>query len=292
MSATEIPAAANNPLTKYFRVPGLHVRLPSGGRFFPEGGIEFTADNAVPVLPMRAADELLLKNPDALMSGFAIEKLLESCVPAIKFPRMISAPDLDVLLLAIRAATYGDEMEIQAVCPKCGHTNAFETHLPGIIETVKDCVEDATVRLTDELVLYLRPYSLDDTTMLSLATFEETRKVQALEMDETASAEKKTAQMNASMDRLAKLSSQLMANCITRIVTAEGEVTERKYIDEFFANINRQWSQKVEKLLNELNSAGIDKSVSVKCEKTKCEHEWTTTVEFDPSNFFASGSSD
>lgn len=292
MSTEIVVQPAGNPLAKYFRVPGLHVRLPTGGVFLSEGGVELATDGTVPVFPMRAADELLLKNPDALMSGYAIEKLLESCVPAIKYPKLVSAPDMDVLLLAIRAATYGDVMEIQASCPKCQHTNTFECNLPALIEKVTVCPSDTSVRLTDDLVVYVRPYNLENQTRLSLATFEETRKVQALDLSETATAEQRTLQMNTSMETLAELSADLMAQCVTRVVTPEGEVTDRTYIGDFFGNITRSWTQKIEKMLTELNSAGIDKTLHVTCQRADCGAEWDTTVEFDPSNFFDSGSSD
>jgi hypothetical protein len=284
--------SGSNPLSKYFRVPGLHVHLPTSGAFFSEGTIEFLADNSLAVLPMRAADELLLKNPDALMSGYAIEKLIESCVPGVKNPREISAPDLDVLLLAIRAATYGDQMEIQATCPKCQHVNTFDCDLPNIIQNTTPVPADNAVRLTDDIVVYVRPYNLDNTTSLSMATFSETRKVQALDFTENVTHEQRTAQMNSSMDELAKLAARLVAQCIVRIVTPEGEVTESSHIQEFFGNISRSWTNKIEEKLNELNSAGIDKTLKVKCERATCGNEWTTTVEFDPSSFFDSGSSD
>ena len=81
-------------LKKYYRMPGVHIRLPTNGAFMPPGSVEFTMSGDIPVYPMRGADELLLKSPDALMSGYAIEELLKSCVPAIQFPRLVSSPDL------------------------------------------------------------------------------------------------------------------------------------------------------------------------------------------------------
>ena len=44
----------------------------------------------------------------------------------------------------------------------------------------------------------------------------------------------------------------------------------------------------VEEKLAEINGAGINKKLDVQC--TKCDHEWTTEVEFDPTSFFGNGS--
>lgn len=284
---TETPT---NPLAKYFRVPGLSVQLPTKGRFLPEGTFLGREDGVVDVLPMTAADELLLKNPEALLSGHAIERMVESCVPSIKATGMISTPDLDVLLLAIRAATYGPNMEVQAICPTCGHENAFDCHLPSLLQTMKTIDEDNPVRLSDDVVAYVRPYTFKDASKLSMATFEETRKVQAIDAEEEPTDEKRVTQMKASMDVITKLSSQLLAQCIIKIVTPDAEVTEPAFIAEFMGNITRQWVAKIEETLREMNETGIDKSVKVQCTKPGCEHEWETSLEFDPSSFFGSGS--
>lgn len=279
-----------NPLHKYFRIPGLNISLPTQGKFFTDGAALIAGN--IPVFPMRAADELLLKNPDALMSGFAIEKLLESCVPAIKNPREISAPDLDVLLLAIRAATYGDTMEIQATCPECQTENSFDCDLGAIIQNVKPIPDENFIRLSNDLVVYVRPYNLENTTALSLATFEETRKVQAADMNDQLTTEQKSHQINVSMQRLSSLNTTLLSKCVVKIVTPEGEVSDPAFIDEFFQNITKTWTSLIEDKLLELNNAGIDKSISVKCSRVTCGHEWKTVVEFDPANFFDTGSSD
>jgi hypothetical protein len=125
-------------LSKYYRyrVPGPHIKLATRGVFFPPNAIEMTLAGDIPVFPMVSADEMLLKSPDALMSGLALEKLFESCVPAIKTPRLISAPDIDVLLLAIRVATYGNKMALAANCPACKHENSFDCDLPSLLATM------------------------------------------------------------------------------------------------------------------------------------------------------------
>jgi hypothetical protein len=279
---------SQNPLHKYFRVPGLNVRLPSGGKFLPEGSVDFAGDGMVAILPMRSADELLLKNADALMSGYAIEQMLASCVPSIKTPKLISSPDLDVLLLAVRAATYGDEMEVQANCPSCEHVNDFSANLPALLSNITPMPDETSVRLSDELVVNVRPYTFQDTTALSLATFQETRKVQNLEYDENATEEQRSTQLKESMSALTTISTTLMAGCVSSIVTPDEEVSDPGFVAEFMANIARPWSKKIEDKLKEMNQAGIDKMLPMTCQK--CGHEWETTIEFDPASFFDVGS--
>lgn len=274
-----------NPLQRYFRAPALNVTLPSKGLFFTPGSVTFNEDGTLPVYPMRAADEYLLKTPDALLSGLAVEKLIESCIPAISRPKEVSTCDLDAILLAIRAATYGEKMDVDAVCPKCGEENSFECDLPGVLATMTYDDEETCVRLDETLIAYVRPYNFANATRVSMATFEETRKVQALEQDEAASEEAKKAQLATSMDRITSLTSSLIANCVIKVVTPEGEVTNPVFIKEFMGEITKAWHGKIEKRIDRFNTIGIDKTVEAHC--GKCGHDWKTHIEFDPATFFA-----
>jgi hypothetical protein len=278
---------SSNPLARYFRVPGVHVKLPTKGAFMPPGSIEFTMSGEVPVYPMRGADEILLKSPDALMNGYAIEKLLESCVPAIRTPRLISSPDLDVLLMAIRAATYGEMIELSPTCPSCQTVNEVAHSLSAILSTMVAIDAENAVRLSDEVVAYIRPHNLEDATRLGLASFEEARKVQVYD-EPDADQVARARQIGQSMGRLAELTNDTSASCIVKVIVPGGEVRDRGSIREFISNIPKPWTDAISKALEEINRKGIDKHFPVKCHR--CSHEWQSEVEFNPSTFFEPGS--
>jgi hypothetical protein len=63
---------------------------------------------------MTAKDELMLKTPDALMNGQATVEVIKSCVPSIKNPWHMPSIDIDTILIAIRIATYGENMEFSS----------------------------------------------------------------------------------------------------------------------------------------------------------------------------------
>lgn len=278
----------SNPLGKYFRVPGVHIKLPTHGVFLPPGAVEFTMNEEIPVYPMRAADELLLKSPDALMNGYAIEKLIESCVPSIKTPRLISSPDLDVILMAIRAATLGDVITMNPTCPECGSENEIHQHLSQLMATITYVDPVNAVRLSDEVVAFIRPHNLENATRLGIAAFEEGRKVQALDVTDATQTER-AAQISRSMARLAGLNSDTIADCVIKIVVPEGEVVDRASIREFVSNISKTWSDKMSAMLETINKKGIEKYFAVTC--GTCEHKWNANIEFNPSTFFDNDSS-
>jgi len=281
-----------NPLAKYFRIPGVHVKLPTNGVFMPPGTIMMTPGGDIPVYPMAAKDELLLKSPDALMSGYALEKLLQSCVPAIMAPRMVATQDLDVLLLAIRAATYGEIMNLDAACPKCASVNEIKCNLPALLATMKTIDANNAVRLSDEVMAYVRPYNLGNATALALASYDEARKLQTIEdADPPVTNNERNKAYTQSMDRLNKLNLDMLADCILKIVVPGAEVSDRRAIVEFVANTPKPWIEMIDKKLREMNKNGIDKTIKITCSNAECKHEWTTEVEFNPSNFFDAASS-
>ena len=127
----------SNPLQKYFRQPKMFVSLPSKGLFYEEGSL--TGDyNSVPIFAMTGMDEIIMKTPDALFSGEATVKLIESCCPYIKNGKSVPSLDVDVLLVAIRMATYGEDMTIGHTCKNCGTENEFIIKLPIVIEQYLD----------------------------------------------------------------------------------------------------------------------------------------------------------
>jgi hypothetical protein len=61
----------NNPLAKFFRQPAIYVRLPSQGRNWVTGTINYPESGELAVLPMTAIDEITYRTPDALFNGEA-----------------------------------------------------------------------------------------------------------------------------------------------------------------------------------------------------------------------------
>lgn len=278
---------SDNPLAAYFRGADVHQMLPSQGKFFEAGEIDLAINGEVAVLPMTAADEIILKNPDALLNGDALERLFKSCVPAIKAPRKISVPDMDVLLLAIKLASYGDTLEISVRCPECKEEFSFDASIRGILAQITLIDDDNTVvRVSDDMVVYLRPYDFESKTKLDLAAFEEAKLLQhLLSMD--ASDEEKAKLFNESFEKIAELNLDLLSHCIRHIQIPNQVVDNADHIREFVRNSDKNLIKKINEKLTELSKNGIDRDVEVKCPKEECGHEWKTFMTFDPAHFFA-----
>jgi T4 bacteriophage base plate protein len=277
----------HNPLAKYFRAPGIAVRLPSGGNFQPAGNVTFTPGGDVSVLPMRGADEMLMKSPDALMNGHAIEQTIKSCVPGILNPQLLPTPDVDAILLAIRAATYGDQMDIECTCPHCSTENAFAFSISAVLDSASELDPEYPVRLDDNVLVYVRPFNLKASTKISMVAFQEARKMQLLDNGDVSEDEKQKALRN-SFDNINVMNTDALASSVAAVVVPEGTIEDARMIREFVDNISTDWLNKIEEQLRVINESGITKKQTVVC--VKCEKEFETSVEFDPSNFFGTSS--
>lgn len=276
----------NNPLAQYFRSPGVHQVLPTGGQFFDKSEIDLAINGEVAILPMTAGDEIILKNPDALLNGDALERLFRSCVPAIKAPRKISVPDLDVLLLAIKLASFGDTLEVNVTCPECKKEFEAATSIRGMLSEIKTIKpQDSVVRINDEVVVYVKPFDFESKTKLDLATFEEAKLYQYL-LDSDISDEDKTRRFNQSYERITDLNLDIIADCVVKVSVPSADVMDPDFIKEYIRNSSKDTVKAIRDRLGELSDNGLNKELEVTCINEECKHEWKTPLVFDPSHFF------
>ena len=129
--------SSNNPLQQYFRQPAIYIKLPSAGQFYPPGTLNMTDTGELPVLPMTAIDEITYRTPDALFNGQATVNVIESCLPNIVNGWAVPAMDVDAILIAIRIASYGHEMELTSTCPACRHESDYGIDLRVFLDKIQ-----------------------------------------------------------------------------------------------------------------------------------------------------------
>jgi T4 bacteriophage base plate protein len=276
---------AQNPLSTFFRLPGMAITLPSKGAFTPEDQLSLTITGELEVFPMTAKDEVWSKNPDGLLNGSSVEHIIKSCVPGIKNPRKLPAQDIDYILLAIKKVTYGDKMQLGATCPKCGTQHDFECSIDEIMSSVTPFEGERVLRLSDELILEIRPYDYHATTRVNIATFEEAKLFQALG-DMSLSEEERVQVFSNSFNKIKDLNVELLSDCISSITARDLTVTNPQHIREWLANSSLNYVGKVEQAVAQFKSAGLNKQIELECPKEECQHVWKTDLIFDPGHFF------
>jgi len=275
----------NNPLFKHFRQPAIYLKLPSQGRFYPDGSLQLSVTGDIPVYPMTVKDELTLKTPDALMNGEGMAAVIRSCCPTILDPWYIPAVDLDAIFIAIRLASYGTGMDINTTCPKCKEENDHTINLTTVLEnvTAADYSEQPNI---NNLIFKFKPQSYKDVNKINIATFEERRLVNNI-LDSEISDEDKKRLFDDSFKKINDLNISMLIDCIDSI-TAEGKsVSDPVMIREFLDNCSRQTYTDIKDKIQEIMNHNKVKPVKVVCSNADCANEYETALEFDQANFFA-----
>lgn len=282
-------------LSKYQRHPKHYVTLPSNGFYYEDGSLELTTNGELPVRAMSAKDELLLKNPEALLNGDSVARVIKSCSPEIKMDIMnVVAPDIEVILLAILSASYDDKLDFEAVCPECETSNEFQVVISNLINNVNyldppfvvSCNIDLGEDEETEIKFYLSPYTYKQETQYSLMQIENSKMFNFLS-NEDLDEDEKLAKYADSFKKMIELNFSVVADSIVKIETPEGVCEDRTEINEFISEQTKEVTDKLTEKIDEINLSGIDRNFSAKCQNKECGHEWTTNVEFDPARFFA-----
>jgi hypothetical protein len=275
-----------NPLQNYFRQPKIYIQLPSKGAFTTPGTIQGDT-NKLPIYGMTGMDEIVMKTPDALLSGESVVKVIESCCPSIKNAWEIATIDMNLLIVAIRIATYGNMLSVTHKCTKCDAENDYEFDLVKIIEYYATAVYDNVINLED-LTIRLKPLNYKQMTDMSLRSFQIQQQVTQI-IRSVPEGQDPTAENNKQIQdfyrQLAALQNEIYILAVESVETKDINVTESKYIKEWLENSDATIFDQV-KSKNQANSEQfVVPAQSVEC--AACHSQTEISVEFDQASFFA-----
>jgi hypothetical protein len=272
-----------NPLSQWYRQPKIWIQFPSKGEFYPPGALDKSENDQYPVYAMTAKDEMLFKTPDALLTGQSTVEVIKSCIPAILDPWKMPSLDVDVALIAIRVATYGDNMEISSNCHSCQAENNYEVNLSNWLGNIGTFDYDPVIDV-NPLTVHIRPYTYQELTKTSLKTMEQQRIFQIIN-DDTISDESKLEKFGVSFVKLTELTVDVIASCISKIETPDGETSDPEQIKEFINNTSKDIFDKISERINGIKKEIEFKPLDAKC--TSCDEEFSMPITIDQSNFFA-----
>lgn len=272
-----------NLLAQYFRQPKIYIKLPSQGKFYPEGSIDISVTGEYPIYAMTAKDELILKTPDALLNGQSTVELIKSCVPAIKDPWKMPSIDVDAVLMAVRVASYGKDMEVSANCPACAHENEYVFDIVEYLNKIQSFEYKSTLEVGD-LKINIKPYTYLETTRTAIQALEQQRIISTV-TDETLSDEEKLEKFGKSFLKLTELTVDVVCGCIDSITTPEGTVSDKTMIMDFINNTTSEIFNKINDHITALKDSIELRSHNVSCQA--CQHQYDVAITMDQSNFFA-----
>lgn len=277
---------SNNPLKQYFRQPAIYVRLPSQGKFYPSGAINIPATGELPILPMTAIDEITYRTPDALFNGQATVSVIQSCVPDILDAWAVPAMDMDTLLISIRIASYGHDMDFGTKCPACGHECEHTVDLRGILDRMRTPDYNKSLKSGD-MEIYFRPMTYKNLNDNNALQYENQKLLQLLPDGQVPDAEKMTA-LSAALKRITEITVTALSQSIAVIKTPQIMVSEPEYIEELLNNCDRDLFGRIRDHIVDLKAQSEMQAMQLVC--PECKHEYQQAITLDMSSFFAPAS--
>jgi hypothetical protein len=242
----------------------------------------------LPIYPMTAKDEILLKTPDALLNGQGVVDVIESCCPHITDAWEIPSTDVDAILIAIRVASYGNTMNIDTKCPHCETENRFEVELTGYLDSIQ--CPDYDKKLEHEKIrIKIKPQTYASLNETSKISYEQQRMLENIVSDNTEDQTKISAYKHH-ITRLVDLNAKLLVDStqFIELVDSGTIVSEPEFIQEFYLNCDSEICKKLQERIVELSQEGALKSQTGTCEN--CSKTYDVALTFDYASFFANSS--
>lgn len=254
-----------NPLLARVEMPGSTFQLPSRGLFYDHDELDSgVAMGEVHVHPMSAFDEILMKSPDHLFSGEAIEKVFKRCIPQIMKPLDLLSKDVDFLLVCLRQVTFGDELDItyRHNC-KDANNNHYTVRLSEFINSTKkidptNIGSSYTVKLNNGQVVKLHPSKFKD----------------ILEMYQSSETGSLTVEQELEMAVLV----------VSSVISSVDDVTNPTHIREWIKTIPAGWISTLSEKIEAASDFGTDFTFQTKCKDCDKDIEIQTPV--NPISFF------
>jgi hypothetical protein len=280
-----------NPLGKYYRQPQIYITLPSKGKYYPADVFTPTETGEIPVLPMTAKDELSFKTPDSMMSGQSTVDVIQSCVPNFKDAWKMVNFDTDAVLLAIRIATYGENMDVNYKVPVINEDMTHTVNLPALLEDLAkiNIVDEATTK--SGFRVKLAPLDYRSLSQVQTAQFEQ-QKIYTTVTNSALSEQEKSTQFVRSFKLLNNINFSMLVDSITEITTPEGATeVDKAQIKQFCDNCDARVINEIQDELAKIRSQAQIKPIKLQSTEDQIKKgapaSYEVPVTFDNSNFFA-----
>jgi hypothetical protein len=277
---------SNNPLRQFFRQPAIYLRLPSGGQYWAPGSLDLPENGELPIYPMTAIDEISYRTPDALFNGQAVINVIQSCVPAVKDAGKIPNSDLNAILVAIRIASYGHNMDVASTCGECKNEDEFSADLRIILDKLKSPDYSQGIDQGD-LKITFKPATYEEQNKSAMEQFEKQKFLQQVGQGDL-SEEERNLMLSETLKHITELTINLISKSIAAIQIPGAVVTDVEQIKDFLHHCDRTLFKQIRDRVIELTQAAQIPPLDVEC--TECHNKYKQEVNMDMASFFDSAS--
>lgn len=269
---TEQTILKNPLLDRLNKLPGETVRLPSLGKFYESGELADDVRNGeITLNAMTMTDEILMKTPDMLFQGTAIETVLRRCSPQILKPLDLLTSDVDYILTHLRRISFGTSVDIKYVCSntECAKEQVATIPLAYFTDNSKDIdFEEFDRKHTLMTKLDKREVKLKP------ITFRDYLAIQQVNVDNISNPEE-----------LADFVTDSFAAIIKSVDTLQNDSEQnRKFIQEWLKSLPRKETERIMKAVDGLQDWGPTFKYNAAC--SHCGHTTELSTELNPTAFF------
>jgi hypothetical protein len=257
------------------------------GQYWDQTALDLPANKELPVYPMTAIDEITYRTPDALFNGQAVVNVIQSCIPTIRDAWNTPGTDLNAILVAIRIASYGHEMEMTIKCPKCETESEFVLDLRSVLDRLSSPDYSKAIKQGD-LEITFTPIAYRHQNETNLKQYDQQRMIQQIQQSDQLTDEQKIEQLNATLQKITTLTIETLKHSIASIRTPQSLVTEPEFIQEFLVNCDRKFFTEIRDHIIDLRQKSEIESINVTC--SHCDHTWPQTLTLDQAAFFGAAS--
>lgn len=257
---------SDNPLIQKMEkiMPGTTIRLPSKGLFYNNNELTKDVNDGEIVLhPMQTLDEIIIRNPDGLFQGTAVEKVISRCAPQVLSAGDLFAKDVDYILIQLRKLSYGDEILINFTCQvtEDAKEHQYPININYFIKQSKELdagdLKKYKITLNNGMTLNLRP-----------STFKEMVKMHQLN-DETKTPEELV---------------EIITLSLCAVIQDVDGVTNREHIKEWLKILRPMDTQDLVSRIADSNNYGPDLSYTLMCKSCNKNHDISYIL--NPVSFF------
>jgi hypothetical protein len=267
------------------------VQLPSKGLFYDN-----MPDGMIKIKPMGVDVDLMMANQRIVQSGELLNKIIEACVQlpsGMTVGDMLSG-DQHFLLYYLRGITHGINYEFIVECPACGHKNTYEYNLSNLAKTIKGpnpdyITEPMCVKLPvltekmghvvgGDIEAMVRLVRVKDLTLMNSN--------KGIDMNDRMIARNKNDRQRAKIDNPSEIYLNNMNLQIVGFRINGKDFTDHRK-SMLISKLQQQDSATIKQFIDDI-SPGIDTTIEVTCQDTKCNNEYSISLPFG-EKFFRPG---
>ena len=278
-------------IQKSFRKVELYTTLPSGGAYWPNGTIDLSSNPSkeIGIMPMTMLDEINLRTPDSLLNGEAVVSIIKSCCPQIKDPWQAPLLDLETILVGIRIATYGPQLDVSVNVPQVNVPHEFTIDISDAIANLVPGTFTATHTLSNGHTINIKPMTYRTMTETNIKNYEQARLATNLKNTE-ATEEQRMEEIQKSFKNITDLTIKNMADQVTSVDTEDGSISTTSEVFQYVTNIPAPIAQEIKAIVTEQNRLGTMKPITIPVPedlvKQGAPETITQSLVLDQSNFF------